>query len=77
MSQTKASDVIELGIARALLGCSSSMSLLDGVRSIKAELTDALVHIEHLEAQLARKADDKGSGSGSSGSGEGNRPQEP
>ena len=31
----------EIGRARALLGCSSEMSLLDGVRSVKADLTDA------------------------------------
>ncbi len=31
----------EIGRARALLGCSSSMSLLDGVRAVKSDLTDA------------------------------------
>lgn len=74
MSQTKASDVIELGIARALLGCSSSMSLLDGVRNIKAELTDALIHIEHLEKQLARQGNDQGSHRGPPPAREGGSP---
>ena len=58
---TKASDVLELGAARALLGCSSSMALLDGVLIMKAKLHDALWRIEELEKQHARSIDDKGS----------------
>jgi hypothetical protein len=45
---TKASDVVELGRARALLGCSSSMSLLDGVRVAKATLTEQMKEIDEL-----------------------------
>jgi hypothetical protein len=48
----KANDVLELGRARALLGCSSSMSLLDGVRAVKSELTDALAEVERLRAEV-------------------------
>lgn len=35
---TKATDVVDLGRARALLGCSSSMSLIDGVQRLTDEL---------------------------------------
>ena len=51
---TKASDVVEMGRARALLGCSSSMSLLDGVRQANARLTEQEIEI----AALRRVVDD-------------------
>jgi hypothetical protein len=76
---TKADDVIELGRARALLGCSSTMSLLDGVRAIKSELHDALRRIEELEEQhaYARQADGERRSRGSTEVGEGNPAEEP
>lgn len=77
MTTTKANDVLELGTARALLGCSSSMSLLDGVRAIKSELHDAFLRIEELEKQHARSTDDKGSDRSAEAVGEEHRPQEP
>lgn len=43
---TKASDVLELATARALLGCSSTMSLLDGVQSIMRQRDDLMVACE-------------------------------
>ena len=53
---TKAADVLELGRARALLGCSSSMSLVEGVQRIKQQRDDLLAACEMLtEAQ--RRAD--------------------
>jgi phage shock protein A len=54
----KANDVLELGRARALLGCSSSMTLLDGIRAVKSELTNARDHraAEHvLRVQIERE----------------------
>lgn len=47
---TKASDVLDLGRARDLLGCGPGTSLLDGVRALKAE---ARMLRGHLEAALA------------------------
>ena len=47
---TKASDVLELATARALLGCSSAMSLVDGVRALKAD-------VENLRLQLESSTD--------------------
>lgn len=43
---TKAADVLELGRARALLGCSSSMSLVEGVQRIKQQRDDLLAACE-------------------------------
>ena len=43
---TKADDVIELGRARALLGCSSTMSLLDGVCRMKQQRDDLVAACE-------------------------------
>lgn len=43
---TKASDVVEMGRARALLGCSSEMSLLDGVRRMKQQRDELLAACE-------------------------------
>lgn len=48
---TKASDVVDLGRARALLGCSSEMSLLDGVRRLREELERSTIMLER-EAKL-------------------------
>lgn len=42
---TKAADVVEMGRARALLGCSSSMSLLEGVRRASARLTEQMAEL--------------------------------
>lgn len=50
IGSTKASDVTELGRARALLGCSSSMSLLDGVRQASARLTEQASEIERIRS---------------------------
>jgi len=77
VTTTKASDVLELGTARALLGCSSSMSLLDGVLIMKAALHNALWRIEELEKQHARSTDDKGSDRSAEAVGKEHRPQEP
>ncbi len=44
---TKASDVLELATARALLGCSSTMSLVDGVRALKADVENLRVQLEN------------------------------
>lgn len=44
---TKASDVLELATARALLGCSSTMSLVDGVRALKADAATVRAELEH------------------------------
>lgn len=43
---TKASDVVDLGRARALLGCSSEMSLLDGVCRMKQQRDDLVAACE-------------------------------
>lgn len=48
---TKAANVVEMGRARALLGCSSSMSLLDGVRQASARLTEQMSEIERIRSQ--------------------------
>lgn len=54
---TKAADVVEMGRARALLGCSSSMSLLEGVRRASARLTEQMVEIERLRGLVAALRD--------------------
>ncbi len=44
---TKASDVLDLGRARALLGCSPDMSLVDGILALLAK-------VQELEAARAQ-----------------------
>ncbi len=48
---TKASDVVELGRARALLGCPPDMSLLDGVRRIRAEVAELHTQVRRLQEE--------------------------
>lgn len=47
---TRASDVVDLGRARALLGCSSKMSLIDGVRAATSEITELRAEVDRLRA---------------------------
>lgn len=48
---TKDSDVVDLGRARALLGCSSEMSLLDGARRMRDAVEKSMFLLE-CEAKL-------------------------
>ena len=48
---TKASDVLDLGRARALLGCSPEMSLVDGILALLAKM-------QKLEVDRASAQDD-------------------
>lgn len=59
---TKASDVLELATARALLGCSPTMSLLDGVRALRdhtATVREELGHSTDLLRQELRLMHDQ------------------
>jgi len=50
MTTTKADDVLELGRARALLGCSSTMTLIDGVRAATSSITELRGEVDRLRA---------------------------
>lgn len=54
---TKADDVLYLSTARALLGCASGQSLVDGVRDVLAQVRALEGHLEaaRADAEEARE----------------------
>ena len=67
IGSTKASDVTELGRARALLGCSSSMSLLEGaeraastIEALRREIDGLQRTVDDLSLRLAAERIGKG-----------------
>jgi hypothetical protein len=62
MVETKANDVLELGRARALLGCSSTMSLLDGVRAATSTIIEMRAEMDHLRERLRLASGEDGDG---------------
>lgn len=52
-SKIKPTDVIEIGRARAMLGCGSSMSLVDGVRRVTSAMKEQVEEIERLRSTVA------------------------